>query len=101
MNLTEIKTQINRLSEDEMRSLNHYIVETLRAAEKHKSELAKRDLSIGMRVRINHPKAGTSIYIIEKIARAKATLSKEGQETLTPFGGRLLTTAPLSLLEII
>lgn len=101
MNLTELKSQINGLSEDEMRSLNNYIVDTLRAAQRHRSELAKRDLSVGMRVRINHEKAGNSIFIIEKISRSKATMSKEGSQPLTPFGQRVYTTAPLSLLEII
>lgn len=101
MNLSEIKNQINGLSEDEMRSLNHYIVDTLRAAEKHRSELAKRNLSIGMRVRINHPTAINYTYIIEKISRSKATLTKEGSQALSPFGQKMYTSAPLSLLEII
>jgi hypothetical protein len=101
MNLTEIKSHIDSLSEDEMRSLNNYIVDTLRAAQKHRSDLVKRDLSVGMRVHINHPKTGAAVYIIEKISRSKATLTKEGMSPVTPFGQRVYTTAPLSLLQII
>lgn len=100
MNLTEIKSQIERLSENELRDLNHYIVETLKAAHKHKSALIKRNLSIGMRVRINHPKTGDTIYVIEKMTNSKATMSKEGMSPVTPFGQRVYTTASLSLLEI-
>jgi hypothetical protein len=101
MNLTELKSQINGLSEDDMRNLNNYIVDTLRAAQRHRSELAKRDLSVGMRVRINHEKTGDTVYVIEKISRSKATMLKEGSTQLTPFGQRVYTTAPLSLLQII
>jgi hypothetical protein len=101
MNLSEIKSHIDSLTEDEMRNLNQYIVDTLRASQKHRSELVKRDLAIGMRVRINHPTAVNYTYIIEKISRSKATLTKEGSQALTPFGQRMYTTAPLSLIEII
>jgi hypothetical protein len=100
MNLTELKSHIDRLSEDDMRTLNHYIVDTLRAEQKLRSALAKRDLAVGMRVRINHPKAESYTYIIEKISRTKAVMRKEGSNNLSPFGN-FFTTAPLSLLEII
>jgi hypothetical protein len=99
MNLSEIKSYIDSLTEAEMLNLNQYLVDILRISQKRQSELVKKDISIGMRVRINHRNAGNHIYIIEKIARSKATLSRENLEL--PLNQKMYISAPLSLIEIL
>ena len=96
--LTDIKAQIDSLSIEDLRELNRYIVDNINEEKRRATFIAKKSVAVGMRVRINHPKAGTGIYVIDSIGRSNAKMIKEGTENSFP---RMITTAPLSLVEAI
>jgi hypothetical protein len=95
-NLSHIKSQIDSLTIDELRELNKYIVDNINEEKRKATYIAKKSIAVGMRVRINHPKAN-GVYIIDSIGRTKAVMVKEGESSFP----HICTTAPISLLQVI
>ena len=83
-------SQLSSLSISELRSLNEAVVNMIKHKRRMESTIKKVGLSVGMTVRVNHPKlAGKELYV-NKINRTKATLSiKSGA----------VYTVPISLIE--
>jgi len=93
MTLSHLKTTISELSTlsiSELRSLNGAVVDMIKHKRNMESTLKKVGLSVGMSVRVNHPKLAGRELFVNKISRTKATLSiKNGA----------VYTVPISLIE--
>jgi citrate lyase alpha subunit len=93
MTLSHLKTTISELSTlsiSELRSLNGAVVDMIKHKRNMESTLKKVGLSVGMSVRVNHPKLAGRELFVNKISRTKATLSiKNGA----------CYTVPISLIE--
>jgi hypothetical protein len=91
MNINHIEiTQINgiiaKATIEELRMLNETIINTIKYKRNLESSAKKVGLSLGMSVRVNHPKlAGQELYI-GKINRTKATVHiKSGKAYIVPI----------------
>ena len=93
MTLSHLKTTISQLSSlsvSELRSLNGAVVDMIKLKRNMESTLKKVGLSVGMSVRVNHPRLAGKELFVNKISRTKATLSiKNGA----------VYTVPISLIE--
>ena len=87
MNISELSS----LSISELRSLNEAVVNMIKLKRNMESTLKKVELSVGMRVRVNHPKLMGRELEIKKISRTKATLGV--------IGGMSSYNVPISLIE--
>jgi hypothetical protein len=87
MNISELSS----LSLSELRSLNEAVVNMIKLKRNMESTLKKVELSIGMRVRVNHPKLMGRELEIKKISRTKATLGV--------IGGFSSYNVPISMIE--
>lgn len=87
MNISELSS----LSISELRSLNEAVVNMIKLKRNMESTLKKVELSIGMRVRVNHPKLMGRELEIKKISRTKATLGV--------IGGFSSYNVPISMIE--
>ena len=93
MTLSHLKTTISQLSSlsvSELRSLNGAVVDMIKLKRNMESTIKKVGLSVGMSVRVNHPRLAGKELFVNKISRTKATLSLNG-------GG--VFTVPISLIE--
>ena len=93
MTLSHLKTTISQLSSlsvSELRSLNEAVVDMIKHKRNMESTLNKVGLSVGMSVRVNHPRLAGRELIVNKISRTKATLS---------LNGGAVYTVPISLIE--
>jgi hypothetical protein len=84
-------SQLSSLSISELRSLNEAVVNMIKLKRNMESTLKKVELSIGMRVRVNHPKLMGRELEIKKISRTKATLGV--------IGGMSSYNVPISMIE--
>ena len=84
-------SQLSSLSISELRSLNEAVVNMIKLKRNMESTLKKVELSVGMRVRVNHPKLAGRELEIKKISRTKATLGV--------IGGMSSYNVPISLIE--
>jgi hypothetical protein len=84
-------SQLSSLSISELRSLNEAVVNMIKLKRNMESTLKKVELSVGMRVRVNHPKLMGRELEIKKISRTKATLGV--------IGGMSSYNVPISLIE--
>ena len=67
-------SQLSSLSLSELRSLNEAVVNMIKFKRTTEASLKKMELSIGMRVKVNHPKLMGRELVVNKINRTKATL---------------------------
>ncbi len=84
-------SNLSSLSISELRSLNEAVVNMIKLKRNMESTLKKVELSVGMRVRVNHPKLAGRELEIKKISRTKATLGV--------IGGMSSYNVPISLIE--
>ena len=70
------KSELNQLTLEQLRDLNHLIVDVIKA--KRKNLIAQFELNIGDKVKVNHPKLQGKSLIVKKIKRTTATLQVEG-----------------------
>jgi hypothetical protein len=84
-------SQLSSLSISELRSLNEAVVNMIKLKRNMESTLKKVELSVGMRVRVNHPKLMGRELEIKKISRTKATLGV--------IGGMSSYNVPISMIE--
>ena len=71
-------SQLSNLSLSEQRSLNEAVVNMIKFKRTTEASLKKMELSIGMRVKVNHPKLMGRELVVNKINRTKATLGVIG-----------------------
>ena len=84
-------SQLSSLSLTELRSLNEAVVNMIKLKRNMEATLKKVELSVGMRVRVNHPKLYGRELEIKKISRTKATLGV--------IGGMSSYNVPISMIE--
>jgi hypothetical protein len=87
---TQIKGIIAKASIEELRMLNETIINTIKYKRTLEASVKKVGLSVGMTVRVNHPKLAGIELNISKINRTKATVHK-------PNGAAYIV--PISLIE--
>ena len=94
MNAKEIILAIQKakLNADELRLINGFIVDTIKAERRVNAAVAKASLSIGMEVVVNHPKLAGRTFELVEMRRTKASVRPKGDM----FGGY---NVPLSLVE--
>ena len=79
-------SQLSSLSISELRSLNEAVVNMIKYKRRMESTIKKVGLSVGMIVRVNHPKLAGKELSVNKINRTKATLSiKSGAVYIVPI----------------
>ena len=79
-------SQLSSLSISELRSLNEAVVNMIKHKRRMESTIKKVGLSVGMNVRVNHPKLAGKELSINKINRTKATVSvKSGACYIVPI----------------
>ena len=84
--ITQIKGIIAKASIEELRMLNETIINTIKYKRNLESSVKKVGLSVGMTVRVNHPKLAGQELSVNKINRTKATLSiKSGKCFVVPI----------------
>jgi hypothetical protein len=70
------KSELNQMTLEQLRDLNHLIVGIIKA--KRKNLIAQFELNVGDKVKVNHPKLQGKSLIVKKIKRTTATLQVEG-----------------------
>ena len=84
-------SQLSSLSISELRSLNEAVINMIKHKRNMESTLKKVGLSVGMKVKVNHPRLAGKELEIKKINRTKATVGVVGRfESYT---------VPISLIE--
>ena len=84
--ITQIKSIIAKASIEELRMLNETIINTIKYKRNLEASVKKVGLSVGMNVRVNHPKLAGQELSVNKISRTKATLSiKSGKCFIVPI----------------
>ena len=83
-------SQLSSLSISELRSLNVAVIDMIKLKRNMESTLKKVGLSIGMKVKVNHPRLAGKELFVNKINRTKATLS---------LNSGACYTVPISLIE--
>jgi ribosomal protein S8E len=81
-------------SEEDLRAINSAAVTRLKANRSILNQAAKRTLTLGSVVKVNHPKLAGQTFVLSTINRTKAVVRRHGEM----FGGY---TVPLSLVESI
>jgi hypothetical protein len=96
MNVNSILSAIQegQFSDAELRTINEVLVARLKASRNVKNAVAKANLSVGMSVKVNHPKLEGREFELVAIKRTKASVRPHG----SMFGGY---NVPLSLVEAI
>jgi hypothetical protein len=89
--ITQIKSIIAKASIEELKMLNETIINTIKLKRNMEATIKKVELSIGMRVRVNHPKLMGRELEIKKIGRTKATLAV--------IGGMSSYNVPITMIE--
>ena len=79
-------SQLSSLSISELRSLNDAVVNMIKFKRATEVSYKKRALSVGMVVKVNHPKLAGQELHISKINRTKATLHiRSGKAYIVPI----------------
>lgn len=96
MNVNSILSAIQegQFSDAELRTINEVLVARLKSSRNVKVAIAKASLSVGMTVKVNHPKLAGREFELVEIKRTKASVRPHG----AMFGGY---NVPLSLVEAI
>ena len=87
MNISEL----SKLSVEELRNINQIVVELIKQKRNIESLQKKVGLTVGMKVRVNHPKLQGRELEVTKINRTKANLRV--------VGGFASYNVPVSLIE--
>jgi len=86
LNIMSITNEmLNQMSMSELRSLNEKVVELIRWRRKMETIDVKNELSIGMTVTVNHPKAKGKVFLVHKINRTKAVLKEGNRQWNVPL----------------
>ena len=83
--------QLSSLSLSELRSLNEAVVNIIKFKRATEVSYKKRALSVGMIVKVNHPKLAGKELVVNKINRTKATLGI--------IGGVGSYSVPITMIE--
>ena len=83
-------SQLSSLSLSELRSLNEAVVNMIKFKRATETSYKKRALSVGMVVKVNHPRLAGKELFVNKINRTKATLSVKSGACYT---------VPISMIE--
>ena len=96
MNVKQIISEIQKsnLSNDDLRAINGYVVDLIKAQRRVQNAAAKATLEIGMTVKVNHPKLAGRTFELTAIRRTKASIRPRGEM----WGGY---NVPLSLVEAV
>ena len=86
-------SQLNQMSLEELRNLNSLVVEVMNSKRAMIAYEKKQELRVGMNVKVNHPKLMGKQLRVEKINRAKASLSV--------LNGVGFYNVPLGMIEIV
>jgi hypothetical protein len=79
-------SELSKLSVSELRNINQIVVELIKQKRNIEATVKKVGLSVGMSVRVNHPKLAGQELSVNKISRTKATLSiKSGKCYIVPI----------------
>jgi hypothetical protein len=79
-------SELSKLSVSELRNINQIVVELIKQKRNIEATVKKVGLSVGMSVRVNHPKLAGQELSVNKISRTKATLSiKSGKCFIVPI----------------
>jgi hypothetical protein len=89
--ITQIKGIIAKATIEELRMLNETIINTIKFKRATETSYKKRALSVGMVVKVNHPKLAGKELVVNRINRTKATLGIVGG-----FGSY---NVPISMIE--
>ena len=89
-------SELNKLTIEELRSLNTKVVEVIKMKRSEQALDVKDELRIGMNVSVNHPKLQGKQLRVEKINRTKAVLSVLN----TSYGHPSRVNVPLSMIHI-
>lgn len=81
-----------RLSSADLRLINGFVVDSIKAERKVQNAVAKAVLEVGMNVVVNHPKLAGREFELVAIKRTKASVRPRG----AMYGGY---NVPLSLVE--
>jgi len=94
MNIQNILQAINegQFSDAELRTINQVVVARIKARRNVANVMAKASLSVGMEVKVNHPKLAGRTFELVEIKRTKAAVRPRGEM----WGGY---NVPLSLVE--
>ena len=84
------QAQLNQLTLEQLSKLNEQVVKTIKA--KRKQLIAEIELSVGQKVKVNHPKLQGRTLIVKEIKRTTARLQVEGA-----FGSYKV---PISMIEV-
>jgi len=99
--LSNIISELETLSVEELRTLNNAVIETINAKRKIRSIGIKSQLTVGDIINIDHAKCIGKTYKLNRINRTKAVVSErifqDGEEK---FDIRQ-TVVPISLIKLI
>jgi hypothetical protein len=84
-------SELSKLSVEELRNINQIVVELIKAKRTVESLQKKVGLTVGMKVKVNHPKLQGRELEVVKINRTKANLRV--------VGGFASYNVPVSLIE--
>lgn len=84
-------SELEKMSVLELRSLNEAVVDMIKLKRRMEATVKKVSLSVGMIVKVNHPKLSGRELVVNKISRTKATLGI--------IGGVGAYNVPISLIE--
>jgi hypothetical protein len=84
-------SELSKLSVEELRNINQIVVELIKAKRTVESLQKKVGLTVGMKVKVNHPKLQGRELEVVKINRTKANLRV--------IGGFASYNVPVSLIE--
>lgn len=84
---------LNAMSITELRKLNKMVVAAIKAKNAIAAAETKSALSVGMKVRVNHPKTAGMELVITKINRTKAIVGVPG--TIRSWN------VPLTMIEVV
>ncbi len=89
--ITQIKSIIAKASIEELRMLNENIINTIKYKRNLEASIKKVGLSVGMKVKVNHPKLQGRELEVVKINRTKANLRV--------VGGYASYNVPVSMIQ--
>ena len=67
-------SELEKMTVSELRSLNEVVVNMIKLKRRMEASVKKVALSVGMIVKVNHPKLAGRELVVNKINRTKATL---------------------------
>lgn len=84
-------SELEKMSVSELRSLNETVVNMIKLKRRMEATIKKVSLSVGMIVKVNHPKLYGRELVINKISRTKASLGI--------IGGVGSYSVPITMIE--